>query len=122
MRLSDPAKENARNKWAKLNEEFDALRKLVEDPESRKGLDWQKWLEIKSRFVELKLGGLGDIPGPYGKKLIDWYVTLWEVDFLIEELQEEFAIDDKSEQVWKDILVNIQAAKQAKERLEKFVA
>ena len=119
--MSDPAKENARDKWGKLNEEFDELRKLVESPESRKGLDYKKWLEIKGKLVDLKYEGLGDIPGPYGKRLIDWYAKLWEVDFIIEELDDEFQIDDKADQVWKDILDHIRDAKRAKETLEKFV-
>ena len=119
--LSDPAKENARNKWAELNKEFEALKKKVEDPNARKSLDYKAWLEIKDKLIDLKLEGLGDIPGPYGRKLVDWYMNLWEVDFLIEELDDEFQVDEKSEQVWKDILNHVLEAKKAKERLEKFV-
>jgi len=119
--LSDPAKENARSKWAELNKEFEALKKMVEDPDARKNLDYKAWLEIKDRLVDLKLGGLGDIPGPFGKKLVDWYMKLWEVDFLIEELDDEFQVDEKSDRVWKDIAEHILDAKKAKERLEKFV-
>jgi hypothetical protein len=119
--LSDPAKENARTKWTELNKEFEALKKMVEDPAARKNLDYKAWLKIKGRLRDLKLAGLGDIPGPYGRKLVDWYMNLWEVDYLIEELDDEFKVDDKSEQVWEDILNHILTAKKAKERLEAFL-
>jgi hypothetical protein len=121
--LSDPAKENARDKWAELNKEFDALKKLIESPKARKDLDFKGWLKLKMRLISLKYDGLKDIPGPYGKKLTDWYSNLWEVDRLIEEMEDEFkaAENNPDSPAWDTMLAYIETAKKAKERLEKFV-
>jgi hypothetical protein len=120
--LSDPAKENAKAKWAELNKEFDALTKLIGTPEGRKGLDYKAWLKLKSRFVDLKYSGLKDIPGPYGKKLVDWYSNLWELDYLIEDMDDQFkAADGPDSPAWQEILNYIESAKRTKARLEKFV-
>lgn len=120
--MSDPAKKNAKEQWGDLNKELEAFIKLAGSPRDRKDWDYAKWLKLKARLIDLKYGGLKDIPGPYGKKLIEWYAPLHELDMFIEEIEDEFRNSDKlGQSQWDTIVDYAEAARKAKERVEKFV-